>query len=246
MRSPFIGRGIAIALIVAFVAWTAVRSIGARPIEPRFPFPKPAADEPLASAKGEEKVVLAGGCFWGVQAVFEHTKGVTSAVAGYAGGHVESPGYEMVSSGRTGPDGVFLGGPRPHAVEPSGTRQRIAVSLRDFLHQRGTEAHRHDVRRTAERREILSHQNRYANRAVHRLLPRRGISPGLSEQPPRRALYRVQRPAEAGEPEKTGPRTLPRKLSFATAEAQSEVLFTLLLKKRLLSGNALLRVRTLG
>src|ERR1700689_5349552 len=102
MRSPFIGRGIAIALIVAFVAWTAVRSIGAKPIEPKFPFPKPAADEPLASAKGEEKVVLAGGCFWGVQAVFEHMKGVKSAVSGYAGGHVESPGYEMVSTGLTG------------------------------------------------------------------------------------------------------------------------------------------------
>jgi peptide-methionine (S)-S-oxide reductase len=45
---------------------------------------------------------LAGGCFWGVQAVFEHLKGVTAVVAGYSGGHVESPGYEMVSSGLTG------------------------------------------------------------------------------------------------------------------------------------------------
>ena len=77
-----------------FRPWTAVRSIGARPVEPKFPFPKPASDAPLATAKGEEKVVLAGGCFWGVQAVFEHMKGVTSAVSGYAGGHVESPGYE--------------------------------------------------------------------------------------------------------------------------------------------------------
>ena len=102
MRSPFIGRGIAIALIVAFVAWTAVRSIGARSVEPKFPFPKPSADAPLATAKGEEKVVLAGGCFWGVQAVFEHLKGVTSAVSGYAGGHVDSPGYEAVSTGLTG------------------------------------------------------------------------------------------------------------------------------------------------
>jgi peptide-methionine (S)-S-oxide reductase len=102
VRSPFIGRGIAIALIVAFVAWTAVRSIGARPIEPKFPFPKPATDSPLATSKGEENVVLAGGCFWGVQAVFEHLKGVTSAVSGYAGGHVESPAYDTVSTGLTG------------------------------------------------------------------------------------------------------------------------------------------------
>jgi peptide-methionine (S)-S-oxide reductase len=74
VRSPFIGRGLAIALIVAFGAWTAVRSIGARPVEPKFPFPRPAADAPLATSNSEEKVVLAGGCFWGVQAVFDPSK----------------------------------------------------------------------------------------------------------------------------------------------------------------------------
>jgi peptide-methionine (S)-S-oxide reductase len=102
VRSPFIGRGIAIALILGFLAWSAVRSIGAKSSDPKYPFPKPAVDAPLAGAKGQETAVLAGGCFWGVQAVFEHLKGVTSAVAGYSGGHVDSPGYEMVSSGLTG------------------------------------------------------------------------------------------------------------------------------------------------
>jgi peptide-methionine (S)-S-oxide reductase len=102
MRSPRIGRGIAIVVIVAFVAWSAVRSIGAKPNEPKFPFPKPAVDEPLSSTKSQATAVLAGGCFWGVQAVFEHLKGVTAVAAGYSGGHTESPGYEMVSSGLTG------------------------------------------------------------------------------------------------------------------------------------------------
>ena len=102
MRTPVIGRGLAIAVIIAFVGWTAVRSIGAKPREPKFPFPKPAVDQPLAASKAQETAVLAGGCFWGVQAVFEHLKGVTSVAAGYSGGHVESPGYEMVSSGLTG------------------------------------------------------------------------------------------------------------------------------------------------
>lgn len=102
MSSPKIGRGIAIALIVAFIAWSAGRSIGAKPAEPKFPFPAPLVDAPLAAANGHETAVLAGGCFWGVQAVFEHLKGVTSVAAGYSGGHVESPGYEMVSSGLTG------------------------------------------------------------------------------------------------------------------------------------------------
>jgi peptide-methionine (S)-S-oxide reductase len=102
MRGPFIGRSVAITIILGFFAWVAVRSIGAKPSEPTFPFPKPAIDAPLAGAKGQEAVVLAGGCFWGVQAVFEHLKGVASATSGYAGGHVDSPGYEMVSSGLTG------------------------------------------------------------------------------------------------------------------------------------------------
>jgi len=102
MRSPFIGRGVALVCIIAFFTWTAVRSIGAGPASPKFPFPKPDVDAPLAEAKGQETVVLAGGCFWGVQAVFQHLKGVTSAVSGYSGGHVESPGYETVSTGLTG------------------------------------------------------------------------------------------------------------------------------------------------
>jgi peptide-methionine (S)-S-oxide reductase len=102
VRSPFDGRGLAIALIVAFFVWSAVRSIGARPAEPRYPFPKPNVDAPLAATKSRETAVLAGGCFWGVQAVFEHLKGVLGATSGYAGGRVDSPSYELVSSGFTG------------------------------------------------------------------------------------------------------------------------------------------------
>ena len=103
MRSPNIGRISAITIIVAFFAWTAVRSIGARPAaEPRYPFPKPFVDAPLASSKSEQTAVLAGGCFWGLQAVFEHLKGVRSVTSGYSGGRVNAPSYEMVSSGLTG------------------------------------------------------------------------------------------------------------------------------------------------
>jgi peptide-methionine (S)-S-oxide reductase len=64
--------------------------------------PGPAVDQPAAEASGLQTTVLAGGCFWGVQAVFQHTKGVTKAVSGYAGGTKESANYEAVSSGRTG------------------------------------------------------------------------------------------------------------------------------------------------
>ncbi|HEX2722825.1 MAG TPA: peptide-methionine (S)-S-oxide reductase MsrA, partial [Gemmatimonadaceae bacterium] len=64
--------------------------------------PAPVVDNPLASKPGEETAVFAGGCFWGIQAVYQHVKGVKSAVSGYAGGHTASPSYEEVSSGATG------------------------------------------------------------------------------------------------------------------------------------------------
>jgi len=103
MKSPYIGRGIAFVLIAGLVAWTAVRALGSRPPEaPKMPFPAPAVDAPLAAAKSQQTAVFAGGCFWGIQAVFEHVKGVSSATSGYAGGHVKSPSYESVSMGVTG------------------------------------------------------------------------------------------------------------------------------------------------
>ena len=63
--------------------------------------PLPAVDE-AAGTRSSEIAVLAGGCFWGVQGVYQHLKGVTSAVSGYAGGEQSTADYERVSSGRTG------------------------------------------------------------------------------------------------------------------------------------------------
>ena len=64
--------------------------------------PDPKVDNPLASAKGQETAVVAGGCFWGIQAVFEHLKGVIHATSGYSGGAANTATYEKVCSGRTG------------------------------------------------------------------------------------------------------------------------------------------------
>lgn len=103
MKSPMIGRGIALVLITGLVAWTALRALGSRPPEtPKTPFPTPAVDMPLLEAKGKQSAVLAGGCFWGIQAVFQHLKGVSSVTSGYSGGYVKSPSYESVSMGVTG------------------------------------------------------------------------------------------------------------------------------------------------
>jgi len=63
----------------------------------------PAIDEPVQVAAGhEETAVLAGGCFWGVQGVFQHVRGVTQVVAGYSGGQRDTAQYETVSGGDTG------------------------------------------------------------------------------------------------------------------------------------------------
>jgi peptide-methionine (S)-S-oxide reductase len=66
------------------------------------PVPGPVVDDAKAMAPGKQTAVVAGGCFWGIQAVFQHVKGVVSATSGYAGGTVKNPDYEAVSSGRTG------------------------------------------------------------------------------------------------------------------------------------------------
>ena len=64
--------------------------------------PAPAVDTPAAEAKSSEVAVLAGGCFWGMQGMFEHVKGVTKVVAGYAGGSAATAHYEIVGTETTG------------------------------------------------------------------------------------------------------------------------------------------------
>lgn len=65
-------------------------------------FPDPAIDIPPGQEKGPQKAVFAGGCFWGVEAVFEHLKGVTDSVSGFSGGAAKTAHYETVSTGKTG------------------------------------------------------------------------------------------------------------------------------------------------
>ena len=70
--------------------------------EPAVIIPPPPMAETLAQGAELETVVLAGGCFWGIQAVYQHVKGVKNAVSGYAGGAQKDAYYQTVSSGRTG------------------------------------------------------------------------------------------------------------------------------------------------
>jgi peptide-methionine (S)-S-oxide reductase len=86
------------AAAIALAGWSFLGSgIGA---EAAVKLPPPAKD--LAASAATETAVFAGGCFWGVQGVFQHTKGVLNAVSGYAGGEKATARYEIVGSGRTG------------------------------------------------------------------------------------------------------------------------------------------------
>ena len=106
---------------------------------------------PAAAAPRTETAVLAGGCFWGMEGVFEHVKGVTQVVSGYAGGSAGDANYDKVSSERTGhaeavkisydpsasqlcsaAAGLLHGRPRPDRGEPPGARHRHQLSLGDL------------------------------------------------------------------------------------------------------------------
>jgi peptide-methionine (S)-S-oxide reductase len=96
-RAPRWSLGALLAVGLAGALW----SLQGSAAEHAIVVPPPAADA-AASNEESQTVVLAGGCFWGVQAVFQHVKGVTKAVSGYAGGAKDTAHYRIVSSGTTG------------------------------------------------------------------------------------------------------------------------------------------------
>ena len=91
---------VAIAAAMFTDVWPRLQSVSAATGSTAVPAPD--VDEPSPAAAPIETVVLAGGCFWGVQGVFQHVKGVTQAESGYAGGDRQSANYETVSTGNTG------------------------------------------------------------------------------------------------------------------------------------------------
>ncbi len=93
----FLSIGGAVLLVLAGLALGPSHSLA----ESARVIPVPAVDEPATEATSET-AVLAGGCFWGVQGVFQHVEGVTNAVSGYAGGAKETAEYEKVETGSTG------------------------------------------------------------------------------------------------------------------------------------------------
>jgi peptide-methionine (S)-S-oxide reductase len=90
---------LAIAVLLVGLGILAVRNTAIAKV---VPLPDPTVDETLAPQTGQEAMVLGGGCFWGMQLVFEHVRGVVKVTAGYSGGSAKTADYETVSSGTTG------------------------------------------------------------------------------------------------------------------------------------------------
>jgi peptide-methionine (S)-S-oxide reductase len=90
-KSPAVWCLLAICMVAACSGAAATATIG-----------DPAVDDPLAATSSQQTAVIAGGCFWGMQLVFEHVKGVVHVTAGYSGGSAKTAEYETVSGGGTG------------------------------------------------------------------------------------------------------------------------------------------------
>ena len=108
----------AAALAAVALYWFYARAGGGSAVA----LPAPAVDVPRAAAPGRQTVVVSGGCFWGVEAVFRHVKGVVEATSGYAGGSAATAHYQLVSEGDTG-----------HAESVRVTFDPVEVSLGQLL-----------------------------------------------------------------------------------------------------------------
>ena len=131
--------------------------------------PPPALDTPANPQATSEVAILAGGCFWGVQGVFQHVQGVTSAVSGYAGGAADTAHYEMVGTNTTGhaesvritfdPRRISYGqmlqiyfsvAHNPTELNRQGAGCRVSISLGNFPDKSATDAHRRGVHRPTQ------------------------------------------------------------------------------------------------
>ncbi len=168
-------------LVITLAAMFGVLSgVPACASEEAFVIPAPEVDNPKA-AGSEQTAVLAGGCFWGVQGVFQHLNGVKRVLSGYAGGEKRTAHYEVVSGGDTGhaesveivfdPKQVSYGeilqvffsvAHDPTQLNRQGSRLRNAVSFLDLLCRRAAEEDRDGLHRATRQDEGVSQNDRHA------------------------------------------------------------------------------------
>ena len=175
----------------------------------------PAFDAADPAGAQRAVAVFAGGCFWGVQAVFQHTEGVLQAVSGYAGGNQASANYSLVSGGMTEHAEAVQITYDPRKVSygkllqiffsvvhdptqlnrqgpDTGAQYRSAI----FFAEPAAEAGRRALHRAARCGARLPGEDRHPARAAEGLLRRRGLPPGLRDAAPHPAVHRAVRPPE--------------------------------------------------
>ncbi|MDT5250198.1 MAG: peptide-methionine (S)-S-oxide reductase [Mycobacterium sp.] len=191
--------------------------------------PVPALDEPTPASAASETAVLAGGCFWGVQGVFQHVKGVTEAESGYAGGSKDTADYDTVSTGSTGhaesvritydPSQVTFGQLLriyfSVVTDPTqlnrqgpdeGTQYRSAIFAQDATQQRVADAYLAQLNAAkAFPAPIVTKVE-----PKHRVLPRRWLPPELPELEPHLPVHRDQRHAKGERAQAVVPGAVPR------------------------------------
>ena len=205
--------------------------------------PPPAAETPAQNA-GLETAVLAGGCFWGIQAVYQHVKGVTNAVSGYAGGAQKDALYETVSSGRTGhaeavkvtfdPRQVSYGkilqiyfsvahDPTQfnHQGPDTGPQYRSEIFPQNEAQQKTAKDYIAQLDKAQVFKRPIVTKTELDEDAV---LCGGGLSPGLRDPSSLPALHRVQRRAEGREPEEAVSGCLARSAGDSGGGGQDELM----------------------
>lgn len=127
-RIPMLAAGAVVAASLAGALVAGVSRQSASAAESQVVAPAPIVDEPLAKTSGSETAILSGGCFWGMQVVFQHVRGVREVVSGYTGGERSTAHYEDVGTGRTGHAESVRISFDPHVVS-YGTLLRIYFSV---------------------------------------------------------------------------------------------------------------------
>jgi hypothetical protein len=203
-------------LVASFVWFTAVAA----------PLPDPATDVPKATVKGQATAVFAGGCFWGVDAVFANVKGVTSATSGYSGGASKTARYEFVGTGSTGhaeavqvvydprrsPTVSCCGYFSPSRTIRHSSTARVptldrSIARRFFTPIRNSNGWRKPISRSWNKPKRSRGRSLPKSRA-RRVLSGRGLSPELSGTASREYVHRHQRPAQARRAEEAVPRSV--------------------------------------
>ncbi len=172
MTSLSMGRAlVALSILIGLVALPTCNTATAKVSA----VPDPAVDESVAGHGGHETAVVAGGCFWGMQLVFEHVKGVVNVTAGYAGGSARTAEYETVSTGRTGhAEAVRI------VYDPSQITYGQLLKVFFAVAHNPTELNRQGPDEGTQYRSVIfyadEHQQRIAEAYIHQLTEARSFS----------------------------------------------------------------------